>query len=182
MDAKPDLPARSEPGSAPAAVAERRSRRLDAMDLFEEMQGDLMRLFAGGPFGALPFGRQLRRMPQLPAAGMPRVDVFERNGDLVVKAELPGIKKEDVDLEIESGDLILRAERREEREVKDENWYRMERSYGQLYRRLPLPEGVQTDQIRAALTDGVLEVTIPKPRVKEPQAQKIAITESQGSK
>jgi HSP20 family protein len=113
---------------------------------------------------------------------MPRVDVFEREDNLVVKAELPGVKKEDVDLEIKDGDLVLRAERREEREVKDENWYRMERSYGQLYRRLPLPEGVQTDQIRAALTDGVLEVTIPKPQGKEPQAQKIAITESQGGK
>jgi HSP20 family protein len=148
---------------------------VDAIDLFDEMQNDFMRL-VGAPFGAWPFGRQLRRMPQMPSTAMPRVDVFERNGDLVVKAELPGIKKEDVNLEIEGGDLVLRAERREEREVKDENWYRMERSYGQLYRRLPLPEGVQTDQIKAALTDGVLEVTIPKPQEKAPEAKKIAIS------
>jgi HSP20 family protein len=58
----------------------------------------------------------------------------------------------------------------------------MERSSGSLYRRLPIPEGVQADQIQAALTDGVLEVTIPKPPEKESQAQKIAITESQGGK
>ena len=62
---------------------------------------------------------------------------------------------------------MLRAERREEHEVKEENWYRMERSSGSLYRRLPMPEGVQADQIQAALTDGVLEVTIPKPQEKE---------------
>ena len=128
------------------------------------------------PFGELPFGRSLRRMPQIAAANMPRVDVFEREGNLVVNAELPGVKKEDIDLEIQDGDLVLRADRREEREVKDENWYRMERNYGSLYRRLPLPEGVQADQIRAALTDGVLEITIPKPQAEgNRSSQKIAI-------
>jgi HSP20 family protein len=152
------------------------------MSLFEEMQADLARLLDGAPFGTLPFGRSLRRMPQLPGANMPRVDVFEREGNLVVKAEVPGVKKDDIDLQITDGDLVLRAERREEREVKEENWYRMERSSGSLYRRLPMPEGVQPDQIQATLTDGVLEVTIPKPQEKESQAQKIAITESQGGK
>jgi HSP20 family protein len=121
-------------------------------------------------------------MPQLAGANMPRVDVFEREGKLVVKAELPGVNKEDIDLQISDGDLVLRAERREEREVKEENWYRMERSSGSLYRRLPMPEGVQADQIQAALTDGVLEVTIPKPQEKQIRAQKSAITEPQGGK
>jgi HSP20 family protein len=146
------------------------------------MQADLARLLDGAPFGPFPFSRPLRRMPQLAGANMPRVDVFEREGKLVVKAELPGVKKDDIDLQITDGDLVLRAERREEQEVKEENWYRMERSYGSLYRRLPMPEGVQADQIQAKLTDGVLEVTIPKPQEKESQAQKIAITESQAGK
>ena len=174
MDAKPDLPAKSESGSVPATVSERRPRWMDPMDLFEEMQTDFMRL-VGAPLGAWPFGRPLRRLAPTPAAGTPRVDVFERNGDLVVKAELPGVKKEDVDLAIEGGDLVLRAEQREEREVKDEHWYRMERSYGSLYRRLPLPEGIQADKISACLADGVLEVTIPKAKEKAPEAKKIVI-------
>jgi len=182
MSEQTTAPGTSERGSALTPVSEQRPRRWEPANLIEEMQTDLARLLEMGPFGAFPFGRSLRRMPQLPAVGMPRVDVFEREGNLVVKAELPGVKKEDIDLEIEGGDLVLRAERREEREVNEENWYRMERSYGQLYRRLPLPEGVQTDQIRAALTDGVLEVTIPKPQEQPPQAQKIAIAEPHGGK
>jgi HSP20 family protein len=182
MSAQPNAPPTSDRGSALAAVNEQRPRRWEPTGLLEEMQADLARLLEGAPFATFPFGRSLRRTPQLPAVGMPRVDVFERNGKLVVKAELPGVKKEDIDLAIEGGDLVLRAEQREEREVKGENWYRMERSYGQLYRRLPLPEGAQADGIRAALTDGVLEVTIPKPEKQQPQAQKIAITESQGGK
>jgi HSP20 family protein len=140
------------------------------------MQGDLARFFEFSPLGLFPFGRTPRRMPQMPASTMPRVDVFEREGDLVIKAEVPGVKKDDIDLEVTDGDLVLRAERKEEREVKDENWYRMERSYGNLYRRLPLPEGVLTDQIRANLADGILEVSIPKPQMATSQAQKIAIS------
>jgi HSP20 family protein len=182
MSAQPNTPASSEQGSSLAPAREQRPRRWEPANLIEEMQTDLARLLEMGPFGAFPFGRSLRRMPELPGVNMPRVDVFEREGNLVVKAELPGVKKEDIDLQITDGDLVLRAERREEREVKEENWYRMERSSGSLYRRLPIPEGVQADQIQAALTDGVLEVTIPKPPEKESQAQKIAITESQGGK
>lgn len=182
MSAQPNAPETNEQRSSLAPVSEQRPRRWEPINLFEEMQADLARLLDGGPFGAFPFGRGLRRMPQLPGANLPRVDVFEREGKVVVKAELPGVKKDDIDLQITAGDLVLRAERREEQEVKEENWYRMERSYGSLYRRLPLPEGVRANQIQAALTDGVLEVTIPKPPAKESQAQKIAITESQAGK
>jgi HSP20 family protein len=151
------------------------------MGLLEDVQADLSRLFELGPVGVWPFARALQRRPQLSAARAPRVDVFERNGDIVIKAELPGIKKEDVDLSIEGDDLVLRAEQREEREVKDENWYRMERSYGSLYRRLPLPEGTKAEAVKAALSDGVLEITVPKAKEQAPQAQKIAISEPKGT-
>lgn len=147
------------------------------MGLLEDVQADLSRLFELGPVGVWPFARALQRRAQLPAARVPRVDVFEREGDIVIKAELPGIKQEDVDLSIEGDDLVLRAEQREEREVKDENWYRMERSYGSLYRRLPLPEGTKAEAVKAALSDGVLEITVPKAKQQAPQAQKIAISE-----
>ena len=152
-----------------------RSRRWEPGSLLEEVQSDLARLLEVEPFGMWPLGRSIRRMPSFPVANVPRVDVFERGDNLIVKAELPGVSKNDVDLSIEDGDLVLKAERREEREVKEENWYRMERSYGSLYRRLPLPEGVSRDQIKADLSDGVLEVSIPKPAAKQPATQKIAI-------
>jgi HSP20 family protein len=182
MSEQAKTPATTERSSAVAPVSQQRPRRWESAGRLEEMQADLARLFEMGPFGVFPFGRALRRMPQISVEAMPRVDVFEREGKLVVKAELPGVKKDDINLEIEDGDLVLRAERKEEREVKEENWYRMERSFGSLYRRLPLPEGAQADQITANLSDGVLEVTIPKPQEKEPQAKKVAITAGQGSK
>ena len=181
MSEQANVPATTDQNSVPVPVSEQRPRRWEPANLLDEMQADLLRLFQMGPFGSFPFGRTLSRMPQISMAAMPRVDVFEREGNLVVKAELPGVKKDDIDLQITDGDLVLRAERREEHEVKEENWYRMERTYGSLYRRLPLPEGVQANQIQAALTDGVLEVTIPKPQEKETPAQKIAIKESQSS-
>jgi HSP20 family molecular chaperone IbpA len=118
MSAQPNTPASSEQGSSLAPAREQRPRRWEPANLIEEMQTDLARLLEMGPFGAFPFGRSLRRMPELPGVNMPRVDVFEREGNLVVKAELPGVKKEDIDLQITDGDLVLRAERREEREVR----------------------------------------------------------------
>jgi HSP20 family protein len=176
MSAQTSAPAKNERDSALAPVREQRPRRWEPVTVLEEMQADLMRLMEQSPFGIFPFGRSLRRIAPLPTASMPRVDVFEQDGKLVVKAELPGVKKEDIDLEIQDGDLVLRAERKEEREVKDENWYRMERSYGSLYRRLPLPEGVQPDQMKATLNDGVLEVAIPKPVGQTTSGQKIPIS------
>jgi HSP20 family protein len=177
MDAQPS-PSTNQSG-VPAPVTEQRPRRWEPAGLLEEMQTDLARLFETGPFpfGMWPFGRPLRRMAPMSMARTPRVDVFERDDSIVVKAELPGVKKEDVNLSVEDGDLVLRAEQRQEREVKEENWYRMERGSGSLYRRLPLPAGTNAEGIQAALNEGVLEITIPKPEAPGPQAAKIAISE-----
>jgi HSP20 family protein len=165
----------SEQSKVPAQVGEQRPRRREPLDLFEEMHSELARLWGGGPFASWPLGRPLRRLADLPGAAPLRADVFERDGNLVVKAELPGVKREEVDLTVEDGDLVLRAERKAEQEVKEEDYYRMERTFGSLYRRLPLPEGVKADQIAATLADGVLEVTIPKPAAETPKAQKITV-------
>jgi HSP20 family protein len=169
-------PASTNVGAAPAPVKEQRLRAMEPMGLIENMQSDLSRLFDLGPFGGWPFARPWQGRAQLPAVRAPRVDVFERGGDIVIKAELPGIKKEDIDLSIEGNDLVLRAEQHEEREVKDENWYRMERTYGSLYRRLPLPDGTRAEAVKAELSDGVLEVMVPKATEQAAQSQKIAIS------
>ncbi len=175
MSEQPIAKSSNSPEPGLPAVQEQRASRREPAALFDEMQADLARLMDFRSFSGFPLGRALRRFPQMTSASMPRIDVFEREGAVVVKAELPGVKKEDIDLEVVDGDLVLRAERQEEREVTDEHWYRMERTSGSLYRRLPLPEGVQTGQIKANLSDGVLEITLPKPR-ETTQPKKIAIS------
>src|SRR5688572_2350778 len=138
MAAQSQISTTNNGGASSERQVARKAARWQPGSLFEEMQSDLLRLFEGLP---------LRRPSFAAAMAMPRIDVFEKEGNLTVKAELPGVKKEDIDLEVEAGELVLHAERKEEHEIKEENWYRMERSTGELYRRIPLPEGVQTNKI-----------------------------------
>lgn len=135
----------------------------------DQVFGDVLGL--GGPGGA--------RQPNLPSprtsSGLgqgfwyPQVEVSEKGGNLVVCADLPGLKKEDVRLEIHDDYLVLEGERRSEREENQEGLYRTERSYGQFYRTIPLPEGTDPDHVRASFKDGVLEVTVPMPNREERQ-------------
>lgn len=106
----------------------------------------------------------------------PKMDVFEKKGQLVVRADLPGMKKEDVEVAIEEGDLVLRGERKEETEVEEESFYRAERTWGKFFRRLPLTFEVDPAAVKASFKEGVLEVTLPLPKEeKKPKAQKIAV-------
>jgi HSP20 family protein len=93
----------------------------------------------------------------------PQIDVQQRNDSVIVRADLPGVSKENVQVEMEGDALIISGQRREEREEGgDEQGYRLlERSYGSFYRSVPLPQGVDPDQIEAAMRDGVLTVTLP---------------------
>ena len=105
----------------------------------------------------------------------PKIDVFEKDNFLFVKADLPGMKKEEVFVTLEEGDLILKGERKEEKEVKEENFYRAERMYGSFYRRLPLSFTVDPAKIEAKFVDGVLEVRLPVPKLEEPKGMPIPI-------
>jgi HSP20 family protein len=108
-------------------------------------------------------------------AWAPRMDVYEKDHTIVVKAELPGLKKEDVQVEIEGGDLIVRGQSKAESEVKQEDYYRTERTFGSFYRRMQLPAGVTSDQIEASLTDGVLEVKIAVPAEAKAEKQTVPV-------
>jgi HSP20 family protein len=98
-----------------------------------------------------------------PAFWSPAVEVFERDNNLVVHAELPGLSKDDVKVEMTDDGLVIQGERKREHEEKGEGFYRSERSYGQFYRLIPLPEGANADQATAQFENGILEVSVPVP-------------------
>jgi HSP20 family protein len=106
----------------------------------------------------------------------PEVDVFQKSDQLIIKADLPGLKKDEVSVEITEDAVIIHGERRSEREDNREGYYRSERSYGSFYRAIPLPEGTITDQAKANFHDGVLEVTMPAPPAAT-KARRLDITE-----
>ena len=153
-----------------------RPPRWDPIEMLENLQGEMSRLWGEAwPLGPWTTRRPLRRLFQTPTAWAPRLDVYQKDGQLVVQAELPGLKKEDVQVAVEDGDLVIRGERRSESEVKEEDYYRLERSAGTFYRRLPLGGEVKAEQITARFADGVLEVTIPAPEPSKPAATAIPI-------
>jgi len=96
----------------------------------------------------------------------PAIEVKQKEGKLLVTAELPGVKKEDVKVHIEGDTLVVEGERKEEKEEKREGYYHSERSYGKFYRSILLPEGTKAEQTAAQFKDGVLEITIPIPEAK----------------
>ncbi len=90
----------------------------------------------------------------------PRVDIFERDGKLVVRADMPGMTKDDVKVEVTDNAVVIDGERKYEHEENEEGIYRSERSYGRFHREIPLPEGVNTENVTANFKNGVLEVTL----------------------
>ena len=107
-------------------------------------------------------------------AWTPAVDVERDNGNLVVRADVPGIKPEEVKIEIEDDILTVSGQHEERKEQKDKHFLRRERRYGSFSRSMALPPGVEAKKIKAKTHDGVVELTIPLP--KEPKKEKIEIT------
>ncbi len=104
----------------------------------------------------------------------PAVDVYETDQELVVKVELPGVKKENVEVSIRDNALHIRGEKKEEKEEKTETYHRVERVYGKFERVLPLPADVKVESAKAEFKDGVLEIRIPK--AEGAKEKKIEIT------
>ncbi|MDW8066104.1 MAG: Hsp20/alpha crystallin family protein [Aquificaceae bacterium] len=92
----------------------------------------------------------------------PAVDVYETDKEVVIKAELPGVKKENVEVSIRDNSLHIRGEKKEEKEEKTETYHRVERVYGKFERVIPLPVDVKVEEAKAEFKDGILEVRIPK--------------------
>jgi HSP20 family protein len=120
------------------------------------------------------FNRPAWRFPVEGRGWMPAVDVFEKGDKFVVKAELPGMKEEDIDVSVIGNTLAIKGEKKTESEVKEADYYRCERAYGSFYRTIPLPSTVDASKIEAEFEDGVLEVSLPKSAGEKPK--KVAVT------
>jgi HSP20 family protein len=108
------------------------------------------------------------------AAWAPPVDIYETNNEIVVKAELPGLTQEEINVEVKDGILTLRGERRAEKEVKEESYHRMECSYGAFARSFMLPTTVDEEKTKASLKNGILEIHLPKKEQAKPKQIKVA--------
>ena len=111
----------------------------------------------------------------LGGAWAPAVDIFEHEGSIVLKAELPGIDANDVDIRVENNVLTLRGERKFESDVKREDCHRVERAYGTFSRSFTLPNVVDTEKIKADYKDGVLQVTLPQKEEAKPKQISIVV-------
>lgn len=120
---------------------------------------------------------QFQATNEISASANARIDWKETPEAHVFKADLPGLKKEEVKVEVEEGRVLqISGERAAEKEDKNDIWHRMERGRGKFLRRFYLPENTKTDEVKATMENGVLTVTVPKQEVKKPEAKTIEIT------
>ncbi|MDF0644143.1 MAG: Hsp20/alpha crystallin family protein [Nitrospira sp.] len=139
--------------------------RWDPFRELEDMSERLNRVFAR-PAARVSNGKEALTV----ADWMPTVDISETDGEYLIKAELPEVKKEDVKVTVEDGVLTLQGERRQEKEEKGKKFHRVERSYGSFVRSFTLPESVDDGGVKAEYKDGVLALHLPKTERVKPKA------------
>ncbi len=140
----------------------------------EDMRRDLDKLF--GDFFEPAARRRFGLRPLEPGQVVPSVDVFERRGEIVVKADIPGVEKDNIDITIAKEQLTIRGEVRKEEEVRQEDYYSMERSCGSFSRTIPLPPDADSTKAKASFKNGVLEVVFPKKEEAKQSEIKLSIS------
>lgn len=158
----------SKPATALAPTSNRERALFDPFRNFEER----MRRFFGEGFD--PFGKTGEENWSL-SAWSPACDIYETDSEVVVKAELPEVKKEDVKVSVENNVLTIHGERKFSEESKRENYHRVERSYGEFTRSFTLPAFVDTAKVNAEFKDGMLRVTMPKREEAKPKQIEIKV-------
>jgi HSP20 family protein len=128
---------------------------------------DVERIFDGwlDDFWSRPFQNIWRpglRLARPLSVQAPALDVYEQKDDFIVKAEIPGMAKDEIDISLEGNTLTIKGEKKKEEEVKEQDYYRCERTFGSFLRTIELPVAVQTDKVSASFKNGVLEVRLPK--------------------
>jgi HSP20 family protein len=113
--------------------------------------------------------------PRALGAAVPALDLYEEKEEVVAKAELPGIERKDIQVNISDHQLTIKGEKKKEEETKEKNFYRSERSYGSFCRSVELPADVEVDKAKASFKDGVLEIHIPKTEEAKKQPKQVTI-------
>jgi HSP20 family protein len=108
-------------------------------------------------------------------AWTPAVDISEHDDEFLVKVELPGVNRDDVKITIESNILTIRGEKKQEKEIKKENYHRVERNYGSFQRSFTLPTTVKSDRIDAVYKDGILSIALPKAEESKPKQIEVKV-------
>lgn len=139
------------------------------LGLFDQLREEMDRMFETMPPTRLGFG------PWREMSFVPALEIEEKDNKLFVKADLPGLKKEDVKVEVALDGITITGERKEEKEEKKEGYYRTERVYGSFDRFVPLPDGAVLDKAAAAFKDGVLIVTVPLGNVPKVETKTLPI-------
>jgi HSP20 family protein len=150
----------------------------DPFRLLQQLTSDFEKTFEAPAWPSFRWPAFRARPFTEAAAWLPEIDVFEKDNRLVTKIDLPGLKKEDVKVEVTDNYLAISGQRKSEAEEKKEQFYRCEREYGSFYRAVPLPEGVKLEDVKATFADGVLEVSVPLPARAEAKVQKVEIEEA----
>lgn len=135
--------------------------RYEPIDLWSRMQQQLNELWRTAP--------ELETSNVATSQWMPLVDIKEEPERFVIKADIPGVRPEAIEVTMENGALTIRGERSSEKEDKREGYHRIERSRGSFYRRFAMPDSADADHIKAQGKDGVLEIEIPKKAVVKPR-------------
>lgn len=115
-------------------------------------------------------------------AWAPSLDMYETDNEIVVKAELPGLTSKDIDITVDEDTLTIKGERKLSDEVKEENFYRLERRYGMFERVVPLPAPILKDKVKATFREGVLEIKMSKTKEVKPKRVKVAIEAGESEK
>jgi HSP20 family protein len=156
---------RQRPSVGPA-----RRDSMSPFGLLQEMSNEMSRIFS-----RFPFAMGMGGMEMAHDMWTPRVDVLRKGDNIVVRADLPGLTKDDIAVDVTENRLTIRGERREESEEEREGYYWHERSEGSFYRTIPIPEGADIDHAAARFENGVLEISLPAPREEQMRSRRIEI-------
>jgi len=144
--------------------------RWDPFRELEEVSDRLNRMFAR-PVASGTNGKET----MIVADWTPSVDISKTEGEYLIKAEIPDVKKEDVKVTVEDGVLTIQGQRKQEKEEKGTKYHRIERSYGSFVRTFSLPDVIETDRVKAEFKDGVLNLHLPKSERAKPKAIEVKV-------